>query len=293
MDTFNNISDQELESRFKILIVRERKILHLILQYTLEIERRKLYLKKAYPTLRDYLVKEIGYSGGSAQRRIDAIRLMNQVPELSSKIEDGKVNLSQIALLTQGIKQKESETQTKIAPEVKKEILKDLENKNGSESQRLVAQKLDLSFKKPEQRQIQKDESVHLSVTLTKEQYEKYLACQDFLGSTLSQSNKNPNLANVLETLFDQYLYAKKKTQLVTIADSKTLTSAKRKEVFKKFPHCQYKDPVTGRSCQSTFKLEVDHIQPRWAGGNHKMENLTLLCSNHNKFRYKKQALII
>ncbi len=142
MDTFNNISDQELESRFKILIVRERKMLHLILQYTLEIERRKLYLKKAYPTLRDYLVKEIGYSGGSAQRRIDAIRLMNQVPELSSKIEDGKVNLSQIALLTQGIKQKESETQAKIAPEVKKEILKDLENKNGSESQRLVAQKL-------------------------------------------------------------------------------------------------------------------------------------------------------
>ncbi|MBK7961713.1 MAG: hypothetical protein IPK04_11270 [Bdellovibrionales bacterium] len=45
----------------------------------------------------DYLVKEIGYTPASAQRRIDAARMMQQVPELGNKIENGTLKLTQVS----------------------------------------------------------------------------------------------------------------------------------------------------------------------------------------------------
>lgn len=57
-------------------------------------------LAQGYPSLFEFLVKEIGYSPSSAQRRIDGARLLNQVSEISAKlvekIETGSLKLSQI-----------------------------------------------------------------------------------------------------------------------------------------------------------------------------------------------------
>lgn len=56
------LSNHDLESKLKQLIHQERKLLHLILLHIKEVETRKLYLKKAYPSLFEYLTKEYGYS---------------------------------------------------------------------------------------------------------------------------------------------------------------------------------------------------------------------------------------
>jgi hypothetical protein len=36
---------------------------------------------------------------------------------------------------------------------------------------------------------------------------------------------------------------------------------------------CEYQDPKTGRRCNSTHALEIDHVQP---------QNFRLVCANHN-----------
>jgi hypothetical protein len=42
------LKDEELESHLKLLIGRERKMLHLILIHIQEVDRRKLYAARAF-----------------------------------------------------------------------------------------------------------------------------------------------------------------------------------------------------------------------------------------------------
>ena len=63
-----------------------------------------------------------------------------------------------------------------------------------------------------------------------------------------------------------------------------------RKTIFSKDQCCQFKDPLTNKICGSVRFLEIDHIQPVWAGGDNSGSNLRILCSQHNKFKYAKES---
>lgn len=82
----------------------ERKIIHLVLECIVEIGRRKIYLQQAYPSLFEFLTTKYGYSAGAAMRRIEGARLLNQWPEIASKLEDGSLNLSQLAKAAQSFR---------------------------------------------------------------------------------------------------------------------------------------------------------------------------------------------
>ena len=53
---------------------------------------------------------------------------------------------------------------------------------------------------------------------------------------------------------------------------------------------CQYTDKTTGKKCTSTRFLQIDHIQPIWAGGSNDASNLQVLCAQHNRYKYKTEA---
>lgn len=80
------LTDNELNLTIKNLASEERKLTKDILLHIAEVDKRRLYLRMAYPSLYEYLTKEIGYSEGSAQRRIDAARLISKLPEVTNKI---------------------------------------------------------------------------------------------------------------------------------------------------------------------------------------------------------------
>ena len=48
---------------------------------------------------------------------------------------------------------------------------------------------------------------------------------------------------------------------------------------------CSYVDPQTNRKCDSAFKLQFDHVKEFSKGGSNRIENLRLLCNNHNQLR--------
>lgn len=81
----------ELDLRIKTLAAQERELLHEIILTIKEIDQRRMYLDLGYPSLFAYLVESVGYSAGSAQRRIDAARLLKEVPELGERIQAGKI----------------------------------------------------------------------------------------------------------------------------------------------------------------------------------------------------------
>ena len=179
------LSNEELTNNLKSLISKEREILSQILEHILEIDRRKFYLKMAYSSLFDYLTKHLGYSAGSAQRRIDAARLMKDVPELSEKLESGSLNLSQVSLVQKAIRQK------KVQVSNKKEILESLEHKSFFVSQSIVAQALNIEIKEQTKITSQKDESVRFEVTLTKSQWEKLQKMKSLLPNLHSRTQCN------------------------------------------------------------------------------------------------------
>ena len=90
------LKDFELLSLTKSLVQKERELTTQVLRHLAEIERRKLYCDLKYGSLFDYAVGELGYSEASAGRRIQAMRLMNEIPEVEQKIESGALNLSNI-----------------------------------------------------------------------------------------------------------------------------------------------------------------------------------------------------
>ncbi len=48
MNSLKNLTNAELNNQLKDLVQKERKILHVILLHIREVDRRKLYLEKAY-----------------------------------------------------------------------------------------------------------------------------------------------------------------------------------------------------------------------------------------------------
>ena len=94
MSSLRSLSDPELLSRTHAKAAEERRVTSEFLQHLAEVERRKLYLAQGHSSLWDYLVRDLGYSEGSAHRRISALRLMLDVPEIGQALEDGRLSLS-------------------------------------------------------------------------------------------------------------------------------------------------------------------------------------------------------
>ena len=64
----------------------ERELLARLLYQYRETERRRLYSKYKCSSLFDYLVKYLKYSNDQADRRIKAMRLFAEVPEIEEKL---------------------------------------------------------------------------------------------------------------------------------------------------------------------------------------------------------------
>jgi 5-methylcytosine-specific restriction endonuclease McrA len=45
---------------------------------------------------------------------------------------------------------------------------------------------------------------------------------------------------------------------------------------------------AAGKRCNSTWNLQIDHIEPFARGGQHKIQNLRLLCAKHNRYEAKR-----
>jgi hypothetical protein len=278
MMNLQRLSNEELALNLKNLISKEREILSLILEHILEIDRRKFFLKMAYSSLFDYLTKHLGYSAGSAQRRIDAARLMKEIPELSQKLENGSLNLSQVSLVQKDIRQK------KVQISNKREILESLENKSFFESQSIVSKAFDLEIKEETKITNQKDDSIRLEVTFTKEQWGKLQEMKSLLP------NGSSDWSEVLEYLADKVIEKKTKAKTLPKPSEKRINISMRKHIRNRDQCCQHKDKITGRICGTKLNLQIDHIKPIWAGGTSTIENLQVLCANHNRYRYREQA---
>jgi len=98
--TYNKIREMNNETlleRTKALAAKEREITLEVLHHLREIFRRRLYATMGFSSLHDYGKRELGYSDGACQRRISAMMLLEEFPELETRIKKGDLNLSNAA----------------------------------------------------------------------------------------------------------------------------------------------------------------------------------------------------
>jgi 5-methylcytosine-specific restriction endonuclease McrA len=93
------LTNDTLLSKTDFLAREERRITLELLEHLREVERRMLYAELGYGSLHDFCVKRLGLSEGSAQRRIQAMRLARELPEIRTAILEGNLSLTNAAKL--------------------------------------------------------------------------------------------------------------------------------------------------------------------------------------------------
>ena len=134
-----DLTDKELISQTKTLVNEERRVLTEILNHLSEINRRKLFSDFGCQSLFEYCTRELGYSAGQASRRIGAIRVIADIPEVEDKIESGDLSLSNVAQ-AQSFFRESAKAKKPIPTSEKKELLKSLENTSTREAQKIITE---------------------------------------------------------------------------------------------------------------------------------------------------------
>jgi 5-methylcytosine-specific restriction endonuclease McrA len=297
----------QIVEKLKLLVANERKISAEIIEHIQEIDQKKIYLQMGFANLYSFLTEYIGYTAASAQRRIEAARLLTSVPEVKENLKSGSLNLSQVSMVSQMIRQKQKEQPAvKFNPSDKKALIESVKGLSLENSQKILSQTLDLEVKAYEKQKLQADESIRLEMTLTKLQNEMLKKVK----SLMSHVNPNASTAEVFEYLANDYLKRKDplyltshkpKTASATEVPArykpslqmqmaskrrKTISASVKRAVWQRdHGMCQHKNQTTGNICGSDHLLEFDHIKRLSYGGDDTSQNLRLLCKAHNLWR--------
>lgn len=257
------LTNKSLLADTKVLAEQYRRITTKLLHHLKEIERRRLFSDLGYPSLFDYVVKELGFSESSAARRIHAARLLAEVPEIEEKIEDGSLNLTNITMASHIFKNEEIKD-----TEVKKEIIKQIENTTKKECESRLKQFFENSPPAPN--------LFILKVELREEGYELLENLKGLLA------HRKRNLSEVFEIIFEAAVERLTEKKFKTKASRKTSTGNPRyikaslkKAVYERDKVCQ--------KCGGKHALEIDHRVPFALGGKTEITNLRLLCRSCNQ----------
>ena len=387
------LKNDQLQKQLEHLVRCERRLLQQVLLHIAEVERRKLYLELGFPSLFAYLTEHLQYSAGAAMRRIDAVRLIREVPVTLTKVATGEINLGQVSLLQQSVRQKEKQG-SEVDPQTKHAIIENIAGKSRAYTEQIISQKLDICPQYHQVEKTQADASVRIELCFSAQEWQQieslrahfshcskgnikdlllYFANRIHTQKTtgyralglakkrdanhkenfsLDKANTSVAIKNILSSAANPVHIQRKKIMLKALnikpkdeisssteteytihkssADNqpialsqvqknsvtqldlcaltapdgtvdirrqplkhsprRSIAASVRREIFTKYKSCQFVNHTTGQSCNSQWQLQIEHIQPIWAGGSDHIDNLSLLCSQHNRLRYRQQS---
>ncbi|MES3037928.1 MAG: HNH endonuclease signature motif containing protein [Bdellovibrionota bacterium] len=303
---FNTVADNLLIERTCNLVREEREILTSILHHFREIERRRIFSSLGYKSLFEMAVKKFGYSEDQAYRRISAMRLLKDLPELESKINSGEISLMHMSIAHNLFRKEKKFHNQEVSKEDKISFLEKVANQSTRETEKIA-----LSFSsepaslKPDRVHVVSDSKVELKFLASSDLLEKI----EKLKGLLAHQNPNLNLGELFENLCDLGLKEldPAKTGALQKRRIKVATETKRKSRKLKVLKVEV-DPEMGipskelaeskaqirrgvfrkadnrcENCRSSYALEIDHIHPQAKGGTSTAENLRLLCRSCNQ----------
>ena len=131
-------SDQRLLEETDKNVQSEREATVRVLRNFLEIDRRRLYSALGKSSLKEFVMDRYQFSDDEAWRRVNAMRLLAEIPQLEKKIELGSLSLTHINLAQSLFKHERKNHQRVFTNQEKLEVLKQIENTSTREAQRLI-----------------------------------------------------------------------------------------------------------------------------------------------------------
>ena len=194
-----SLKDKELIFRAERLAKEERELLSKVLYHIREIERRRLFSSLGYKSIFDFSVKKLGYSEDQAYRRVQAARLLQEIPEIEEKINSGELNLTHLSLAQNLFKSEKK--QKKEIPKFKKlEIFEKISSKPVREAESLLFSysSSPVELKRDQVNSVSKNH-IELKFTGSKELLEKIETLKGYLAHT----DPNISMGELFERLCD------------------------------------------------------------------------------------------
>jgi hypothetical protein len=302
------LRDQELLDSVRELVSAERQLLTKILHHLREVERRRVHCDVGCGTLFDFAVKELKYSESQAGRRIQAMRLIKELPEVERKIEEGTLNLSHISQAQAFFRSEANGTPQQppkpTTPQRKREVLKLLENKSARDGQKaLIEIGGSVALPRERERVLCEDKS-EVRFVMDQDLKQKFDDIRSYLGAVGHGGSFADFLRAMADTLlsllkikkFGRRRASRMGTQGVVTANGEgtpsrslpaTQRSVPRAECIS--PNPRYISPEVREAvwvrdkgactgCGKRSILNFDHILPVASGGQSTIDNLRLLC---------------
>ncbi len=269
-----------LDKRVELELLNEAEMIDLIR----EIMVRRLWLGYGATSMFDFMTRaHYHYAPVVAQRKIDAARLMLLFPEIKEMILSGEVNLTQLGMLATALRQKT------IPPKRQREILEAMRGQTIKNTQIILNEMLEIEVKERPKVRVQRDGSVRVELTFSKEQWEEIENAKNVISHSVSSGE----LTDVLGYCV-RFTVAKKDLSVPSMEvkprQSQGISRAARRFVFQRDKTCRHRH-ADGSFCESRYQLQVDHIISLWKGGSHNVENLQLLCGLHNRLKYEQEIV--
>lgn len=96
----STLTNQELVAKLKTLASEERKAQAAFLAHLVEVDNRRLFAELGYSSLFKYCLEELNLSEGSTCKRIQVARSAREFPIIYSLLEEGKIHMEAVSLLS-------------------------------------------------------------------------------------------------------------------------------------------------------------------------------------------------
>jgi 5-methylcytosine-specific restriction endonuclease McrA len=290
MKSLSSLTSKVLLANTRSLVSEERRATLALIEHLEEISHRKLYAELGYASLWEFATLELGLSEGAAQRRIQAMKLLRDVPEAKASIESGKLSLSNAAKV-QSFRQAEKKLGRTVNPS---ELVAKIESLSQRDCEKKLFEISPEALPRERERIVSAFEERELKLVVSPELYEKLQRIKGHLAHAIPEAT----YAQLIDRMSDEVLARLEKNKGITqstaaaaVTTARPLPAGKRvylpvalrKTVWARSGgRCEIQH--AGRHCNSRYRLELDHIIPLAMGGANDPMNLRLLCREHNQY---------
>jgi hypothetical protein len=282
-----SLSNSQLFDLAKKEVQEETNATLRVLYVLREIERRRAFAEKSYPSLFEFCTEFLGYKKGAAYRRIMALRTLKEVPEVEEKIRAGGLSLTTLSQLQTHFVRKKKENRP-LAKVEKLKLIESFENKSTREADKMILALTPQEIP-VERLKVIDDETFELKLALPKRIYEKLQKLKAHMGPEKASVETLEAFEKALDIANREY---EKKFEKVPAPDLKPrdgdpnanakirnhIPVAVKRAVWKRD-----QGTCTFPGCSSRFRLEYDHIVPVASGGTNEVSSLRLACRAHNQ----------
>lgn len=321
--TLRDLEKGQLLKRFSRLVDQDRQNTATLIGYIAEIDRRKLYLEHAYPSMFAFCTERFGMSEAIAHKRIRGGRAARRFPCILGMLARGELHLTGVhqlaSHLTEDNHQEVLGRATHKSMRGIEKLVAELAPKpnapsriralpsrrapsplmNGEPCGPLSDAPSDVQASSNRRPKVQPTSRpvplaprrYKLQVTMEQETRDKLAEAK----ALLSHQIPDGDLAKILDRALDALLTeAKKRKAALTDkprrrvekagAASRAIPARIRRAVFERDGgRCAYTDG-RGRRCDSTWQIEFHHKIPYGRGGTHDPQNIELRCRPHNQY---------